>query len=119
MKKIILFLVFLALAHAEDYSKLLEYKQKYRHSTAVKQRALQQGKYANYVQITYYDINNLDTFSLKQKYNLELQTAIADGVLVFIYHGNMPIEKVIQKIKSQEKQIKDVRKYKSFHFKIL
>lgn len=118
MKQLLLIFIFLSAGHAEDYTKLLQYKQNFKKNQRVEKRVLKKkGHYANYVQIIYYDINDLDTYTLEKKYNLELYYVVADGVCIFIYKGKLPLQKIITRIKSLHKEIKDIRKYKSYQFK--
>ena len=69
------------------------------------------------IQISFYNINNLDTYRLKKDYNITLRLNIADGILIFKYDGNEELGTLIKKVKSQEKDIKSIKRYKRYNFR--
>lgn len=121
---LILFVLIVALSAGADYEKLKEYK-KNTNSTMNKtnmrysQHLEIENKYKNDIEITYHDINNMDTDLLERKYHIYLWICLGDGICIFKSKKDEDIEKLIQKIKTEEPNINTVKKYFRFEFKPL
>lgn len=118
IKTVLLILLCASYLFGADYKALQEYKENYKaKSNVVEFRSVEkESKYKNYVQIIYNDINKMNTDMLQSKYGLYLWQCIVDGVCVFEYKGTNNIEFIIEKIKSEQKDIKYIKKYGQFQF---
>ena len=116
MKISLIILLLLSGAIAQDrFEKLREMKQSVHTIDAARQS--QEDSCNKLLEITYFDINNLNTDYLQKQYDLYLQQCIADGICIFKYNGKENTEQVIHKIQKNEKKIRSVRKYQKYNFK--
>ena len=79
--------------------------------------ALAQGN-INKIQVEFKELNNLDFHAFELKYNLMLERAIAEGIMIYKLKENQDIHTLIIKIKDEEKNIKSIKAYKKYSMKI-
>jgi hypothetical protein len=123
MKTILIAFVFIAtLSLSEEYKTLKEYKQNF-HNVSNKSPNRDtapteiEKKYKNFIEISYYDINEMDTDLLEKKYGLDLWLCIGDGICIFKAKKEKNCEIIIERIKKEEPAINSVKKYFRYEFK--
>lgn len=69
------------------------------------------------LEVRYYDINKMDTEYLEKMYDISLWNCIADGICIFKYNGNESREAILNRIRTNEKNIKNIKQYEKYNFK--
>ncbi|MBU0719729.1 hypothetical protein KJ877_00145 [bacterium] len=122
MNKILLLLIMLFGSANAEYEKLKEYKQNSKNTLNKSQKNTSEAsemekKYKNYIEISYKDINTMNTEQLEEKYGIYLWLCIADGICVFKSKKNQDMDLLIQTIQKEEPDIDRVKKYYMDQFK--
>lgn len=101
-----------------DYEGLKSYKSQHKSKDAVSNLSTKDNNSCNLVEIKYYDINTIDLEILEIRYDLHFQQCIADGICVFKYKGDRKLNDLLDAIQKEQKNIKSIREYKPYKFKI-
>ena len=118
-KFVLLFVGMMLCLSAQDYTLLKKKKEEF------KQRGVQPYKKetvnpnAHYFIVSFYDINQMDTWKLEERYSLQLHLCIADGICIFKHLNADKKPLNINTILNEEPTIKKISEYKAYNFQTL
>ena len=112
---ILVMITLMSISLSADYEELKAYKAQIK----MQPHALHSSRYetqSSYFILDFKDINQMDTFVLKERYALKLSECIADGICIFQFLNSKTQQLPITEILQNETNIRSVKAYKSYEF---
>ncbi len=113
---IVLLCLFVNIKAFADYEHLKAYKAEVKNQTNIQKMSPLLNSALYYV-IDFKDINKMDTYSLEEKYALQLHQCIADGICIFKFKKFKKQHLKIDNIMHRESNIEKIKVYKAYDFK--
>ncbi len=68
-------------------------------------------------QLRFIDINSFNFASFEERYNVEFQYCVADGICLFKNNSQEPTSELVNRLKIQEHALKEIKVYENYRMK--